>query len=82
MRGGLTIDVYIPKDILKEPSALTKFFWFIGGNPIVFLPAVTLLGCSRCGGWKGRDPDPGVSVAPMYDTAGRVFSSGSGHAAR
>ena len=42
MRGGLTIDVYIPKDILKEPSALTKFFWFIGGNPIVFLPLVTL----------------------------------------
>ena len=42
MRGGLTIDVYLPKDILKEPSALTKFFWFIGGNPIVFLPLVTL----------------------------------------
>src|SRR5579864_4207611 len=32
MRGGMTIDVYIPKDILKEPGALTKFFWFITGN--------------------------------------------------
>src|SRR5271165_2933762 len=30
MRGGLTIDVYIPKDILKEPGALTRFFWFVG----------------------------------------------------
>ena len=38
MRGGLTIDVYIPKGILSEPSALTKFFWFVGGNPIVFFP--------------------------------------------
>lgn len=66
MRGGLTIDVYIPKDILKEPSALTKFFWFIGGNPIVFLPPVTLLAMFALWWLKGRDPDPGVSVAPMY----------------
>jgi Predicted membrane protein (DUF2207) len=67
MRGGLTIDVYIPKDVLKEPSALTKFFWFVGGNPIVFLPVVTFLGMFALWWWKGRDPDPGVSVAPMYD---------------
>ncbi|MGP0021403.1 MAG: DUF2207 domain-containing protein [Candidatus Sulfotelmatobacter sp.] len=67
MRGGLTIDVFIPKDVLKEPSALTRFFWFIGGNPIVFLPPVTLLGMFALWLWKGRDPDPGVSVAPMYD---------------
>jgi hypothetical protein len=67
MRGGLTIDVYIPKDILKEPSALTKFFWFVGGNPIVFLPLVTLVAAMFSLWWlKGRDPDPGVSVAPMY----------------
>jgi hypothetical protein len=67
MRGGLTIDVYIPKDVLKEPSALTRFFWFISGNPIVFLPLVTLLGMFALWWWKGRDPDPGSSVAPMYD---------------
>jgi hypothetical protein len=67
MRGGLTIDVYLPKDVLKEPGALTKFFWFIGGNPIVFLPPVTCLGMFALWWWKGRDPDPGVSVAPMYD---------------
>ena len=67
MRGGLTIDLYIPKDVLKEPSALTKFFWFVGGNPIVFLPVVTFLGMFVLWWWKGRDPDPGVSVAPMYD---------------
>ena len=41
MRGGLTIDIYIPKDILKAPSALTKLGWFLGSNPIVFLPLFT-----------------------------------------
>lgn len=67
MRGGLTIDVYVPKDVLKEPSALTKFFWFIAGNPIVFLPLVTLAAMFTVWWYKGRDPDPGVSVAPMYE---------------
>jgi len=67
MRGGLTIDVYIPKDILKEPSALTKFFWFIGGNPVVFFPLVTLAVMFTLWWLKGRDPDPGMSVAPMYE---------------
>jgi Predicted membrane protein (DUF2207) len=67
MRGGLTIDIYIPKDILKEPSALTRFFWLIGGNPVVFLPIVTF-GVMFVLWWhKGRDPDPGMSVAPMYE---------------
>ena len=67
MRGGLTIDVYIPKDILKEPGALTRFFWFVGGNPVVFLPLVTLAVMFPLWWYKGRDPDPGVSVAPMYE---------------
>ncbi len=67
MRGGLTIDVYIPKDILREPGAITRFFWFVGGNPVLFLPLVTLAGMFALWWAKGRDPDPGVSVAPMYD---------------
>jgi uncharacterized membrane protein len=67
MRGGLTIDIFIPKGVLKEPSALTKLFWFLGSNPIVFLPLVTL--AVMFGLWHtvGKDPDPGVSVAPMYE---------------
>ena len=67
MRGGLTIDVYVPKGILKEPSGFTRFIWFIGSNPIVFLPfwAFAVMYFTW---WKwGRDPDPGVSVAPMYE---------------
>ena len=67
MRGGLTIDVYIPKGILKEPWALTRLVWFIGGNPAVFLPFVTLGVMGLLWKYKGRDPDPGLSVAPMYE---------------
>jgi uncharacterized membrane protein len=67
MRGGMTVDVYIPKDILKEPGALTWFLWFLGGNPVVFLPVVTAGVMFVLWWFKGRDPDPGVSVAPMYE---------------
>jgi uncharacterized membrane protein len=67
MRGGLTIDVYIPQAILEQPSSLTRFFWFVGGNPIVVLPVVTLVVMFPLWWFKGRDPDPGMSVAPMYE---------------
>ena len=67
MRGGMTIDVYIPKGVLKAPSALMKLFWFIGSNPAVFLPLVTLVVMLGLWWFAGRDPDPGMSVAPMYD---------------
>ena len=67
MRGGMTIDVYIPQGILAAPSALTKFLWFIGGNPIVLFPFVTFAGMFLLWWYKGRDPDAGMSVAPMYE---------------
>ncbi len=67
MRGGMTIDVYIPKGILTPPSGLTKLMWFVGGNPAVFLPLVTLVAMFGLWWYAGRDPDPGMSVAPMYE---------------
>ena len=67
MRGGLTIDVYLPKGILREPSSFTRLLWFIGSNPIVFLPFVTFGVMLVLWWYKGRDPDPGQSVAPMYE---------------
>jgi len=67
MRGGMTVDIYIPKGILKEPSGFTKLMWFLGGNPIVFLPFVTFGVMFALWWYKGRDPDPGLSVAPMYE---------------
>jgi Predicted membrane protein (DUF2207) len=78
MRGGLTIDVYIPKDILQEPSALTKFFWFLGGNPVVFLPLVTFAGMFALWWYKGRDPDPGMSVAPIYEPPAGISPAEAG----
>jgi len=67
MRGGMTIDVYIPKGILQAPSAFTKLGWFLGSNPVVFLPLVTLVVMFALWWSVGRDPDPGESVAPMYE---------------
>ena len=67
MRGGLTIDIFIPKGILKRPGSLTLMLWFLGSNPIVFLPFVTLAVMFGLWWYKGRDPDPGISVAPMYE---------------
>ena len=67
MRGGMTIDVYIPKGILSEPGALTKLLWFLGGNPVVFLPLVTFAVMFPLWWYKGRDPNAGMSVAPMYE---------------
>ncbi len=67
MRGGMTIDIFIPKGILNEPSAITRALWFLGSNPVVFLPLVTFSVMFTLWWYKGRDPDPGRSVAPMYE---------------
>ncbi len=67
MRGGATIDIYIPQGAIKAPSQFTKLMWFLASNPILFLPLLTL--AVMYGLWHavGRDPDPGVSVAPQYE---------------
>jgi uncharacterized membrane protein len=67
MRGGLTIDVYIPPGILHAPSSLTKAGWFVRSNPIVTLPLWALVVMFAFWWFKGRDPDPGMSVAPVYE---------------
>jgi uncharacterized membrane protein len=67
MRGGMTIDVFIPKDVLREPSSLTRGIWFLESNPIVFLAPWAFVVMFGLWWLKGRDPDPGISVAPMYE---------------
>ncbi|MGA8493157.1 MAG: DUF2207 domain-containing protein [Terriglobales bacterium] len=67
MRGGMTIDVFIPKGILAEPGGFTRLMWFLGSNPIVFLPFWAVVVMFTFWWYKGRDPDPGLSVAPMYE---------------
>lgn len=67
MRGGLTIDIYIPQGILSHPGALTRAAWFVESNPIIFLPLLTWGVMFVVWYYKGKDPDPGLSVAPMYE---------------
>jgi uncharacterized membrane protein len=67
MRGGLTIDVYIPKGILTQPSALTRIGWFLRSNSILFLPVFAFVVMFTMWWYKGKDPKSGLSVAPMYE---------------
>jgi len=67
MRAGLTADVFIPKGILHEPSELTRTWWFIQSNPVVLLPLIVFLVMFLLWYTVGRDPDPGISIAPMYE---------------
>ena len=67
MSGGLTIDIYIPKGILQEPGSLTRAGWFLRSNPLVLLPPWAFVVMFCLWWFKGRDPNPGLSVAPMYE---------------
>jgi len=67
MRGGLTIDIYTPKGYINEPSSFTRLIWFLGSNPVIFLPLVMFVVMYILWRYKGKDPDPGLSVAPMYE---------------
>lgn len=66
-RGGLTIDIYIPKGIVDAPGFFTKLGWFLESNPVVFIPLLTFAVMFTMWRVKGRDPDPGISVAAMYE---------------
>ena len=67
MRGGLTLDVSIDKGVLHQPNWLARFFGFIASNPVVTLPLWAFAVMFPMWWLKGRDPDPGISVAPMYE---------------
>jgi len=66
-RNGLTIDISIPKGVIKPPSVFTRIGWFFGANPGAFLPLWAFVVMFSLWFWKGRSPDPGLSVAPMYE---------------
>lgn len=66
MHGGLTADVYIPKGLLHQPSAAAQAFRFVRSNPALTLPVWAFVVMFTLWWFKGRDPDPGISVAPMY----------------
>jgi len=78
MRSGLTVDVYIPKGVLKQPGALTRLGWFLASNTIVLLPFWTFGVMFALWYFKGRDPDPGRSVAPMYEPPKNITPAEAG----
>jgi uncharacterized membrane protein len=67
MRGGLTADVYIEKGVLHQPGTLARLFRFVRSNPVLTLPLWAFAVMFPMWWLKGRDPDPGISVAPMYE---------------
>ena len=67
MRGGLTADIYIEKGILQQPGAVARFFRFVRSNAVVTLPLWAFAVMFPLWWLKGRDPNPGMSVAPMYE---------------
>ena len=67
MRGGLTADVCVEKGVLHQPSGIARFFRFIRSNPVVTVPLWAFAVMFPMWWIKGRDPDPGMSVAPMYE---------------
>ncbi|HEY4678571.1 MAG TPA: DUF2207 domain-containing protein [Candidatus Angelobacter sp.] len=67
MRGGLTADIYIEKGVLHQPGAVARFFRFVRSNPVLTLPLWAFAVMFPMWWVKGRDPDPGISVAPMYE---------------
>ena len=67
MRGGLTADIYIEKGVLHQPGAIARFFRFVRSNPVLTLPLWAFAVMFPMWWLKGRDPDPGISVAPMYE---------------
>ena len=66
-RAGLTIDVFIPKGIIHQPNVITRSIWFLRSNLILLLPMLSFLVMGGMWYYKGRDPDPGLSVAPLYE---------------
>lgn len=67
MHEGLTIDVAVNKGILQSPSPATRLWWFLRSNSPLAIPLWAFVVMFAMW-WKiGRDPDAGLSVAPMYE---------------
>ena len=67
MHEGLTVDIAVNKGVLQQPSPLTYGWWFVKSNPALLIPLWTLLVMYAMWWRFGRDPDAGLSVAPMYE---------------
>ena len=67
MHEGLTVDMALNKGVLHQPSSLTYAIWFARSNPALLIPLWTFVVMFVMWRAFGRDPDSGLSVAPMYE---------------
>lgn len=78
IREGLTLVVVLNKGAIAQPGWFTKGMWFLRSNEILLLPIVTFLVMGGIWYMKGRDPDPGRSVAPMYEPPPHISPAEAG----
>ncbi len=62
----LTVDVVTEKGVFTPPAFFLRAWWFLENNPIVLMPLAAWLLMLLVRRVKGRNADPGRSVAPMY----------------
>ncbi|MGA3210493.1 MAG: hypothetical protein ABSD20_04245 [Terriglobales bacterium] len=63
----LVVDVLASPGFFKPPGRLTRMFWFVQNNPIVFLPVFALAVMLVLRRLRGGNIDPGRVIAPMYE---------------
>lgn len=64
---GLTIVVGLPKNIIKEPTALQRFFRFLFSNFLIFVPIITFFLMLFLWIKKGRDPQQRGAIIAEYE---------------
>jgi uncharacterized membrane protein len=78
MRGGMTVDIFIPKGLLHAPSSFTKAMWFLRSNIVVLVPLWVFAVMFTTWWYKGRDPDTGRSIAPQYEPPPNIAPAEAG----
>ncbi len=63
----MTVVVGCPKGIMKQPSIMQEFGWFVTDNAYFFLPPIFLLGLIGLWWVAGRDPGVNRSEVVLYE---------------
>ncbi|MGH7886042.1 MAG: DUF2207 domain-containing protein [Thermodesulfobacteriota bacterium] len=75
---GLTIDIALPKGVIKEPSFLSKAFRFIKQNSIYSIPLFVFIFLYGFWKYEGKDPQNSDSIAVMYEPPANLTPAEAG----
>ena len=78
MRGGLTIDVYHSEGHSARTQCADEIFLVHRRQSDRLSAAGHICGMFALWWYKGRDPDPGMSVAPMYEPPAGISPAEAG----